>query len=315
MSPRRPGVFGAIPEAARLTYVWAAPLVMLGMLAASQLLPLLAAIPLIAVFSASGAELGPAHVFWLLVLAVALIFALFAAVAMFWIKVFERRDLASAGWRGPRKAMKYLRGLVIGFAIAAVFVLIQSVLDPAGASEGFAGFGELLSTSAGLTVLAVFALMFAVQSGAEEFVFRGWMFSSIAARRGAGLGVFISGFAFGIAHIHYAFLSPLAGILAMLGVGFIGVAFAFYALREGTVIGACAAHAAYNFSLVVIAVSGRMGGQEGAQNPFSASVQAFMEATRLEEYDPALIGGAAAAAVIAGVFGLAARKRLRGGSA
>ncbi len=311
MRPGRPGVFGAIPARGRLTYVWAAPLVMLGMLAASQALPLLAAFPLIAASAASGFEPGPAQIFWLLVLAVAIIFILFAAVAMFWIKVFERRDLASAGWRGPGRTVKYLRGLVIGFAIAAVFVIIQSLLDPAGAAVGLAGFGELASSAAGIIVLVVFALMFAIQSGAEEFVFRGWMFSAIAARRGAALGVFISGFAFGIAHIHYAFLSPLAGILAMLGVGFIGVAFAFYALREGTVVGACAAHAAYNFSLVVIAVSGRMGGQAGDQNPFRASVQTFMEATQLEEYDPSLVGGAAAAAIIAAIFGLAARKRLR----
>lgn len=311
MNPRRPGVFGSVPQSARLTFVWAAPLVMLGMLAASQGLPLLAAFPFIAVFAASGIEPGPAQIFWLLTLAVILIFVLFAAAAVFWIKVFERRDLASAGWCGPGRAVKYLRGLVIGFAIAAVFILIQSVLDPAAASEGLNGLGELLSTPGGLTVLAVFALMFAIQAGAEEFVFRGWMLSAIAARRGAVLGVFISGFAFGIAHIHYAFLSPLAGILAMLGVGFIGVAFAFYALREGAVIGACAAHAAYNFSLVVIAVSGRMGGEAGRQNPFASSVEAFMEATRLEEYDPSLIGGTAAAAVIAAIFGLAARKRLR----
>lgn len=315
MSPARESVFGAVPAGSRLTYVWAAPLVMLGMLAASQLLPVAAAIPVIAVISAGDVPPGSAMIFGLLALAVAIIFVLFAGVAVFWIKVFERRSLASAGWRGPGGAVKYLRGLAVGFAIAAVFILLQVWLDPEGARQIASGLGELVSSPAGLVVLVVFAVMFAMQSGAEEFVFRGWMLSAIAARRGVPLGVLISGFAFAIAHIHYAFLSPLAGILAMLGVGFIGVAFAFYAVRERSVIGACAAHAAYNFSLVVMAISTRMGSEDGAQDPMRASVEAFMEATQLEEYDPSLIGGAVAAALLAVIFGFAARRRLTLGAA
>lgn len=309
MNAARAGVFGLVPAGARLTYVWATPIVMLGMLAASQVLPIVVAVPIAGAIIASGVKIPPAVLFCLFVVGIAAIFALFAGAGVFWIKVFERRSLASAGWRGPNRAGRYLRGWGIGFAIGAVFLILQYLLDRESGPLLVSGLAELVSSPAGFLVLGLFAIMFAIQSGAEEFVFRGWMMSAIAARRGVTPAVLISGFAFGIAHIHYAFISPLAGVLAMLGVGFIGVAFAFYALREGSVTGACAAHAAYNYSLVTATIALSMGREEGVQNPLTGSIEAFIEATQLTEYDPTLLAGALAAGIVALIFWFAARGR------
>lgn len=302
-------VFVRPPETARLTYVWAAPLVALGFVALIQLPVLLIVFVGIAAGGVlTGGEATPDIMFWPLAAGIAIGFAFLIMVTVFWLRGFERRSVSTAGWTGPNGLSRYLRGLVAGLAIAAVMIGVDAAMAPDEAGALLEGLKLVAGSPGWILIIAVLAVMFAIQSGAEEFTFRGWMLSAIAARRGATIAIVISSLTFALAHIHYVLLAPVAGLVAIAGVGFIGAAFAFYAIREGSVIGVAGAHAAYNFSLVTALIASLAAHSEGG-DPAAVSVEAFMEATKVETFEPSMAVSAGLLALIALGFALIGRRK------
>src|SRR5690606_1518138 len=115
--------------------------------------------------------------------------------------------------------------------------------------------------------------IFVIQSGAEEVVCRGWMLSSITARRGPLIAVAVSSIGFALLHFHYAFFAPLTGMLVIAGVALIGVVLSFYALTERSIWGVCGVHCAYNFTLMTLTVS-----QALSENPHLSPLDVVTEA-------------------------------------
>ncbi len=251
-----------MPPDVRLSWVWAAPFLGIGFLGVASVAVLLPLIPIIAVFAAFNAAQGepvsPDATMMLGILIVMLFsFPLFAACSMFWAKVFERRSMPTLGFsRGF--FWRYGRGLIVGVIIAGLLLGASQMVAPEETAMARAGFEQLMQ-GGGLILLLVLFFVFVIQSGSEEVVYRGWMLSSITARRGPMTGVVVSSIGFGIVHAHYLAFAPLSGLFAVVGVGLIGAVLAFYALGERSIWGACGAHCAYNFIVTVVTLSHMVG--------------------------------------------------------
>jgi len=304
-------VFAPVADDARLTWSWAAPFVGLGFVALIQ-------IPMVIVALVGAAAAGVAAqdpeslgtMFWPIVAAVLAGFAALIGLTMLWIRGFERRSLASAGWIGRVAALRYLRGVLAGVLLASLLLGASWAVAPEGFQVVREGAGALVASRAGVIVLGALAVMFVIQAGAEEFAFRGWMLSSLAARHGVAFAVILSSIAFGLAHIHYIFFAPVAGWLAIATVTFVGATFAVYAVREGGVIGAGAAHAAYNFTLVTVAIA-EFARRSEADDLRAISVEAILESTQVLTLEPELIAATIASAAVFVLFTIAAVRRPR----
>ncbi|MFO3797983.1 MAG: CPBP family intramembrane glutamic endopeptidase, partial [Anaerolineales bacterium] len=84
-----------------------------------------------------------------------------------------------------------------------------------------------------------------VQGAAEEVLIRGWMLPVFSLRHGVKAGIFVSAVAFAVLHV----LNPGVTPLALLNLSLFGIFAALYALKEGSLWGICALHAAWNWSL------------------------------------------------------------------
>jgi uncharacterized protein len=122
---------------------------------------------------AKGAPRGP--------MAFCLFLASFIAIglAVFgWVRWVEKRSLASAGLGGAQWLKKFVIGLTVGIAMMGAIVATISL------SGGYQ-LGELAPAFVSPVALGWIALLlfcFALQSSVEEFVFRGWLFSTIMRR-------------------------------------------------------------------------------------------------------------------------------------
>jgi hypothetical protein len=102
-------------------------------------------------------------------------FAMVAVLFTLWIKLFERRSMASVGLVLSRQSIKtfaggYGNGLLMGTAVVCGVLLLG-------------GYGlEADTGDRSLDLVPIVILMFAfiLQSGTEEMVFRGWMMGRIA---------------------------------------------------------------------------------------------------------------------------------------
>jgi len=315
----RRAIYAPFGDRTRLSWVWAAPLLGIAFLALAQIIALPLLIPFGAAMALSDEGsvdfLAVAMLLWGIVL---ISFAVFAGVAVFWTKVFERRSVASAGWTSRGFLFRYLRGVVFGLFLAAVVLAAEAFVAPDMLRQSLDGLMELSRTEFGVILLSLLAFMFVIQAGAEEFVFRGWMMSTITGRAGLVWGIALSSLAFALAHFHYALFNPLVGALAMTLVGLVGFILALYAWREGGVWGVSGAHTAYNFTLFASLSGAVYADMDGADGVLEELVEAYTDLTALREYDPALLYALVSVSLVTLLFlftALRGRKRASESSA
>lgn len=305
---RREGPFAPLPPQARLTYVWAAPLLAVAFLGVANVVSIPFFVPLVlADLSRALGDgtftLTPA----VLAVVVVVSFAAFAACAVLWARVFERRGPATLGF--VRNPARYMRGLALGAVLGALLLGLSWLAAPEDMALLAEGFRRLISEGGPILILVLFGL-FALQSGAEEVVYRGWMLSSVTARRGPLVGVAVSAAGFAVVHGHYLIAAPAAGLFAVLGVGLIGVILAFYALAERSIWGVCGLHCAYNFLVMTVATAQALGEQPEV-SPIEVVMSALTEITSVTEFDPGLAASAAVLAAIAAASWLIWRRAER----
>ena len=152
---------------------------------------------------AKGSPLGPLGLCLLLASFIAMGLAVFG-----WVRWVEKRSLTSVGLGGEQRFKKFLIGLTVGIAMMGAIVAAIAL------SGGYrvADLAPAFASPASLGWIALLLLCFAVQASIEEFVFRGWLFSTIM-RRWNTTAAFIltsAGFTF----LHFSPRTPLL-MLAM----------------------------------------------------------------------------------------------------
>ena len=156
------------------------------------------------------------------------------ALSIFVCLVIQRRSLATMGIEKRGAAKHYGLGLVFGVLLSAATVLI-ACLSRAATFEGFDGGSGVL--------LPLFVLVgYLIQGAAEEILFHGFFMTTLARRFRWLPSVLVSALFFSFLHAVNAGVT----LLSLLNVFLFGVFLGLLTIRTGSVIGACALHAAWN---------------------------------------------------------------------
>lgn len=155
-----------------------------------------------------------------------------------WVRWVEKRSLASAGLCGDGGLKKFLTGLAVGIAMMGAIVTAIAL------SGGYrvADLAPAFANPAALGWIALLLAGFAVQASVEEFVFRGWLFSTIMRRWNMTAAFILSSAAFTFVHF-----SPRA-TLPELVMTFIFAIFACaYVRRSNSIWGVMGWHVGWNW--------------------------------------------------------------------
>lgn len=163
--------------------------------------------------------------------------AMGSAIAL-WIRFVERRSFSTVGLGGTLALHRYARGLPVGLAMMASSV---SLIWLFGGYQSGALFPAFASVSA-LGWIALLFLCFMFQAGIEEFIFRGWLLSTIARRSNIAAGFIGSSLAF--TFLHFSPDQPLRVTLMSFVFGMFACA---WARRQNGIWGVMGWHASWNW--------------------------------------------------------------------
>lgn len=180
-----------------------------------------------------GPPRGPLGFFLMLVSFSALGLAIFG-----WVRWVEKRSLASAGLCGDGGLKKFLTGLAVGIAMMGAIV---TAIALAGGYR-VADLAPAFASPAALGWIALLLAGFAVQASVEEFVFRGWLFSTVMRRWNMTAAFTLSSAAFTLVHF-----SPRTTLLMVV----MTFAFAIFACawvrRSNSIWGVMGWHVGWNW--------------------------------------------------------------------
>lgn len=251
--------------------VWALPLILIGLLAASALLMwgITLAVGAWAELTGRSVDLVAARSWPAQLLVSVLFLGGLGGFTLLWVLRFEHRGLATAGLARPRPAD--LAPWLAGAAFASIVGLWLAGGAPSTPVAGPGGIGAILAAIALLAVTAVIVLAF---GAVEELVLRGWALSALAPRLGVGWALGITSVLFGMAHVPPSDWGEPARLVGFAGFAAMGVAFGAVALARRSLWSSIALHGGYNFAFAALAaaaagfnpaemVQGAMGGGSG----------------------------------------------------
>ncbi len=169
-------------------------------------------------------------------------FGLALGLLFLWVRLYERREFRSLLGETNRPITSALRGVLAGVSLMAGTVLVLAL---AGATTLERSSGGATGTAALGGVVAAAVLLWAFPAAAEEIIGRGWLLQSLNARRGLVTAIVVSSLVFAMWHW---LLDVSLGPLPVTNLALAGIFWSLYALKEGSLVGVCAAHAAYNWA-------------------------------------------------------------------
>jgi uncharacterized protein len=165
-------------------------------------------------------------------------FSAMGAAVWAWARFVERRSLATLGLTGSRRLAKHVAGLGIGVGMAALAIIAIWLAGGYVSKDILPAF----SSPASLVWIAVLLACFVVQSGVEEFIFRGWLLSTVTRRWNLIAGFIASSLAFTVVH-----LSPHQPVREIVMSFVFGLFTCAWAWRAGSIWGVMGWHAGWNW--------------------------------------------------------------------
>lgn len=167
----------------------------------------------------------------------------FVAVAIIVLMIIFKDKPTSIGFRKEKIGLQILIGIGLGFAMSAVFTFLPHLV----------GLGEYFCNPRGYTMLWQYCYEFAycilAVGAAEEFVFRGYLFTKLKNISGKNwVAVLISSVMFGIFHV---FGGGLGQALMTTLLGFL-LCFFKLKIKNCTLLSLIIAHGVYDALIVVI---------------------------------------------------------------
>ncbi|MEW8994062.1 lysostaphin resistance A-like protein [Clostridium sp.] len=156
-------------------------------------------------------------------------------ICILYCKFSEKRNLRSMGLIKKGAFKEYGIGLIVGLIMFSAIVLILML-------SGQLSFVSVTLSS--LPIIIICFIEFMIQGASEEFLCRGFLLTSIAAKNGIILGIILNSCLFGFLHLFNAGFS----ILPLINIILVGIFFSVYAYRTDNIIGACAIHSMWNFA-------------------------------------------------------------------
>ncbi len=168
-----------------------------------------------------------------------------SALAMvLWVRFVENRPLASMGLRRQKALGRFVRGLVVGLVFNAIAVFAIFALG----GYDIAAVTPALHAPGALLMIALLFGGFIIQGSTEEIMMRGWVLSAMAARWGLMVAIIVNSTIFAALHLGNEGLDHINWI-AMANIVLVGLFLSLYAVREGSLLGVCGFHAAWNWLL------------------------------------------------------------------
>ncbi len=167
-------------------------------------------------------------------------------VSMLYCRYFEMRRVSSMGVVKRRAGVNYVSGLFIGALLMTSITMLTVVTGANSLSRAH---------DVDYTLILLYLGGFLVQGMSEEFIFRGYLMTTVGGTHSTYLAIGISAVLFGAAHSANAGLS----VLAMFNLILFGVFAAVYMIYFEDIWGVCGIHSIWNFSqgnLYGISVSG-----------------------------------------------------------
>jgi membrane protease YdiL (CAAX protease family) len=195
-----------------------------------------------------------------------LILSLFAtvgiiAITIVYCRFIEKRRVSTMGLGRKHAVREWLLGGAIGvalFSLAVAICVATGTLTFEGSPAGIA-WGFIL----------LFFLGFMVQGASEEILCRGYFMISLARKQSLVIAIVLSSLVFSLAHL----ANPSFSINAMINIFLVGCVFGVYAIKRGSLWGACAMHSLWNF------VQGNIFGISVSGNPPMDTVFSFVPTT------------------------------------
>ncbi len=155
-------------------------------------------------------------------------------VAMLFCKLIQKRKMRTLGFVKKDMVKEYGIGLVVGFAIFTVAVLICMVTGSLklGVSSNFA-----------LGTFILFGLGYMLQGMAEEVLCRSYLMVSIARRYPMWVAVIFNAVFFAALHL----LNSGISVLAFINLTLFGIFASVYFIKRGSIWGIGAVHSIWNF--------------------------------------------------------------------
>ena len=167
-------------------------------------------------------------------------FAALGLVVLAWVRLVERRPLASIGLAGRHSARTFVLGHLTGVAMVGAIV---AAIWIAGSFE-VGDFAPAFGSAAALGSITILLAGFALQSSVEELLFRGWMLSAVASKFGLVAAVLLTSLVF--AFLHY---DHRATWLFATNVILFAVFASSWAFSTGNIWGVMGWHAGWNWLL------------------------------------------------------------------
>lgn len=169
-------------------------------------------------------------------------FSVTALLLLAWVRLVERRSLATIGLVGGRRARTFLRGLAVGLATSSAVVAAIWIAGGYRAEE----IAKAFAAPATLLKIGILLIGFAVQSSVEEILFRGWLLSAVARKFNVVLGVVLTSLVF--MFLHYGPGQHWSLMLVSLLFSLFACA---WALKTGNIWGVMGWHTGWNWLLGV----------------------------------------------------------------
>lgn len=156
-----------------------------------------------------------------------------------WVRLYEKRSFSYLGFQKKKFAELYLKGILGGILMFSTVVAVMAVFQLVTWENG----NPMLQGVKVLFPTLVLLSGFVIQGATEEILCRGWLMPILSARYDLSVGVFLSSSLFGMLH---AFNQNVT-VFAVINIILVGVFFSLFALRQGSLWGACALHSVWNW--------------------------------------------------------------------
>jgi uncharacterized protein len=226
-------IFSPEPHRGWLPHAWLSPIVCILLVAFSSL-PLDFCLEWMGLIDAKGKPLSTFG----FCLSLLLPFVSMGAAVWAWSRFVERRSLATMGLTGAHRLRKHVAGFAGGIGMMAVAIVSIWFAGGYVSHDVFPAFSSPVS----LFWIAVLLACFVVQSGVEEFIFRGWLLSTATRRWSLTAGFIASSAAF--AFLHFSPNQPAREIVMTFTFGLFACAWAW---RADSIWGLMGWHAGWNW--------------------------------------------------------------------
>lgn len=146
----------------------------------------------------------------------------------------EVRPVSSMGVRKEKLVPHYLTGLLTGIVMMTVITLLSVITGVNSIS---------LCRDINPIIILLYLLGFFVQGMSEEFIFRGYLLTTVGGYHSVWTAVGISSGAFALAHA----FNPGFGVLSCINLVLFGVFAALYMICFDDIWGVCGIHSIWNF--------------------------------------------------------------------